>query len=136
MSVTKKIRPSEAIRRAYQRLAAAFYGSTLTLPQTAVLRALMQRGPMKQREIVGATGIDRSTLSETLCRMKADGVLAMVRMETDQRATMVTITPQGLAELRRNDARLVDAERALMKLVPSKDRAAFVRGLRAILEAE
>lgn len=133
----KKVRPSEGIRRAYQRLAATFADGkvALTLPQTALLRTLLEQGPLFQRQIKDFCGLDRSTLSDVLKRLATAGMVVAVRRETDQRAVMVSLTPAGRAALLKAETVLADAEAAMMKMVPSADRAAFLRSLRAIAEA-
>lgn len=133
-----KVRASEALRRAYQRLGAEFLTSapTLTLTQVAILRPLLQNGPQKQRQIMEASGVDRSTLSESLSRMATAGLVVAVRMPEDSRATMVSLTPAGRQALERADAAVSQAEGSLMKLVPPADRTAFLRCLRAIAEAK
>lgn len=131
----EKTRPSEGIRRAYQRLNASF-DAALTLPQTEVLRALYQHGPLYQRQITVLSGIDRSTLSALLRRMATDMLVANVRLETDKRAVQVTITPGGRKAFLKCEKALSEAEVALLNLIPAADRQAFLRGLKAICEAE
>jgi MarR family transcriptional regulator, temperature-dependent positive regulator of motility len=133
---SRKTRPGDGIRKSYNLLAATFEAgeTTLTLPKTAVLRALFHNGTLYQRQITTLTGIDRSTLSEILKRLATDGMVGNVRLETDKRAIMVTITPAGRKALKKADAALTRAEAILMSLIPPPDRAPFLRGLRAIAE--
>ncbi len=130
-----KCRPSEGIRRAYQRLTAPF-DSTLSMSKTEVLQVLYQHGTLYQRQITELTGIDRSTLSDLLKRMATDGLVANARLESDSRAVQVTITPAGRKAFLRVEKVLALSEDALLNLIPKADRAAFLRGLKAICEAE
>lgn len=128
------VRPSDAIRRAYQRLTADFNKAPLTLPQTSVLRALMDRGIVNQTSLVAATGIDRSTLGEMLKRMASQGLVAAVRLESDNRNNLISLTPAGRKALLKSETALADAESSMMRMVPHADRQAFLRCLRAIVE--
>lgn len=126
----KSIRPSEGVRRAYQRLAASFDGP-VTLPQAAILRSLLV-GARTQTQIVSASGIDRSTVGEMLRRMHAQGLTTAKQSEEDKRANLVEITKVGRRALIKANHALFMAEAAMMQMVPSADRAAFLRALRAI----
>lgn len=130
------IRPSEALRRANRRLGAIFEPEAgLTVPQALVLNCLSDGRPQTQAHLVVATGIDRSTLSTMLESLRLDEWVTVRRSDADRRATVVTITPVGTKALKRGAEALLGAERCLMAMVPSRDRAAFLRGLRAIAEA-
>lgn len=131
-----KMRTSEALRRAYQRLSAEFLqrGPAVTLTQASILRALLENGPVNQRRIMEASGIDRSTMCETLRRLAASGLVVAVRLPEDKRATMVSITPAGRSALQKVNSMVAEAEAGMMKLVPPADRAPFLRALRALAE--
>jgi DNA-binding MarR family transcriptional regulator len=133
----KKFRPSDAIRRAHQHLSAAFPDSGVTLPQTAVLRALDAANcALTQKAIIAATGIDRSTLSELVRRMETTRLVTLAPNPEDRRSVLVTLTPKGRSELLHDASdNLSEAETSMLKMVSAKDRAAFVRGLQAIAEA-
>lgn len=134
----KAPRPSDSLRRSWQRLGAIFLksGAALTIPQVIVLRTLFERGPLKQTELVKSAGIDRSSASSMIVALSHRGMVAMVRHEDDARAKLVSLTPLGRTVLNRADGALVDAESALMRLVAPADRVVFLRGLRAIAEAK
>lgn len=133
----KNVRTSEAIRKAQQHLAAAFQTgkAPLTMPQAEVLRALFLHGPQYQRQITDLTGIDRSTLSSILQRLANDAMVANAKLEGHRRAILVTITPAGRKALDKANGALLTAEAKLVGFVLPADRAAFLRGLRAIAEA-
>ncbi len=126
---------SDDMRRAYQRLAANFAGGALTLPQTAVLRALLGGGPMNQTRLVEASGIDRSTLGEMLRRLASAGHVVAARAEGDKRANLVLLTPGGRTTLWKAEKALAAAEADLVAAIPAADRKPFLRALRALAEA-
>lgn len=131
----KKVRTSDGLRRAYQKLCVAFSDAPLTLPQTAVLGCLFHKGPMNQTKMVAASGIDRSTLAEMLRRLATMGAVVAMQMEADKRANMVSITTRGRALFIKAEGALYEAEAGIMRLVPAPDRAAFQRALTALAEA-
>lgn len=108
----------------------------MTLPQTLILRSLLQRGPMNHIAISGATGVDRSTLAEILSRMQKSGLIVRVRMEHDQRALLVSLTPAGRAKLMHNLQALDAVERHMLKRIPRLQRIAFQAALTILLEGE
>lgn len=128
------MRPSEAMRRACQAFRAAYDGGAppLTLPQVAILGILADGRVINQTEVTVATGIDRSTSQDTISRLKARGYVERFRDTTDTRATRVWITKAGKKALRKAGQIVSHAESALMRPVAAADRAAFLRGLRAI----
>lgn len=132
-----KIRPSESLRRAYQGLNSSLSESKtpLSMPQASVLRALLQQGPLNQTMLVAASGVDRSTLSDMLVRLAGLGHIVAARRPEDKRASLVLLTPGGRAALLKAESALGTAEAAMMRKVPSADRAAFLRGLRALAGA-
>jgi DNA-binding MarR family transcriptional regulator len=133
--MTQNTRPSEGMRRSYQRLTAAFSGAPLTLPQTALLRALHVLGPSNQTALVDATGIDRSTLSEMIRRLVLLEAVSAVRSDEDAREKRVAVTAKGRSLLKKAENLLFLAEADMMRLVPERDREVFTRALRAIAEA-
>lgn len=126
---------SDLIRRVSQAMTAAYMKQEpgLTLPQTCILRALMQKGPVNQTQLRLEAGIDRSTAASMLNRMARAGMLVNVRMESDKRALLVSITPAGRAALLKADGALAAAERELVGMVPRVKRPYFKDGLQAIV---
>src|SRR5882762_6784944 len=85
--------PSHLLRRCVQYANDLFSrepgASDLTKQQFTVLAAVEQNEGMSQTDLVGITGIDRSTLAEMIRRMIERGLLDRERTENDQRANSV-----------------------------------------------
>lgn len=118
--------------RLIQQAIAAEYGEkarklSTTPTQIEVLRALLSHGPMTQKGIIDKTGIDRSSLSELLRRLVNQHLVAQVRLESDLRALMVTITPAGREALTKADHALLWAESAVLRKVPAGQRPVLLR---------
>ncbi len=109
-------------------------GSNLTPRQFAVLLVLSQHDSASQTDIVGRTGIDRSTLADIVKRLVMRGLLARRRSKSDARAYAVRLTPAGQAELK---SAIPAAERVetrmLTLLVPAK-RTEFAKALSELVD--
>jgi DNA-binding MarR family transcriptional regulator len=81
------------------------------------------------------TGIDRSTVADTIRRLYEKGLIARERTEKDGRTNAVTLTAAGRKELRmaRNAAERV--ERLLLEPLPATERARFIKYLEMIAQA-
>lgn len=134
----KQVPLADMIRRTSQAVHMGFLKQepTLTLPQTVILRSLLQRGPMNHIAISGATGVDKSTLAEILSRMQTAGLIVRVRMEHDKRALLVSLTPAGRAQLMHNLQALDAVERQILRRIPRPLRIAFQAALTILLEGE
>jgi DNA-binding MarR family transcriptional regulator len=106
----------------------------LTPRQYAVLVTVAQNEGLSQTQLVGLTGIDRSTLADVVRRMLKKGLLQRRRTRDDARAYAVKLTEDGNRILRTHDpmARRVD-ERILASL-PAQQRDRFLQDLNAIVQ--
>jgi DNA-binding MarR family transcriptional regulator len=107
----------------------------LTPRQLAILVTVARNEGLNQHELVERTGIDRSTLSDTVRRMVRKGLVQRRRAKEDARAYAVKLTEEGRKALRtaeplakRIDARLLDA-------IPEYAREQFLADLKAIVDA-
>jgi DNA-binding MarR family transcriptional regulator len=106
----------------------------LTPRQYAVLLTVAQNEGLSQTQLVGLTGIDRSTLADVVRRMLKKGLLQRRRTRDDARAYAVKLTEDGTRLLKVHDpvARRVD-ERILATL-PAQQRDRFLQDLNAIVQ--
>jgi DNA-binding MarR family transcriptional regulator len=130
--------PSHLLRRCVQYANDLFsqsHGiSDLTKQQFTVLAAVEQNEGKSQTDLVGITGIDRSTLAEMIRRMIDRGLLDRERTETDQRANAVRIAAAGKKALRTARTASERVERALLAGLPASERAKFIRMLTTLVE--
>jgi len=128
--------PSHLLRRCVQYANDLFSRETstndLTKQQFTVLAAVEQNEGISQTDLVGLTGIDRSTLAEMIRRMIDKGLLDRERTESDQRANAVRIAPAGKKSLRAARSANERVERALRVSLSSGDRAKFVKMLATV----
>jgi DNA-binding MarR family transcriptional regulator len=129
--------PSHLLRRCVQYANELFSNesgvSDLTKQQFTVLSAVEQNEGISQTDLVGITGIDRSTLAEMIRRMTEKGLLARERTEVDQRANAVRIAPGGRKALRSARAASERVEKALLSSLSAQDRARLVKMLSAVV---
>lgn len=106
----------------------------LTPRQYAVLLTVSTNEGLSQTHLVERTGIDRSTLADTVRRMLKKGLLQRRRTKEDARAYAVKLTDEGWRVLKSAEplARKVD-ERILSALTPNQ-RERLLLDLNAIVQ--
>jgi DNA-binding MarR family transcriptional regulator len=104
----------------------------LTKQQFTVLAAVEQNEGISQTDLVGLTGIDRSTLAEMIRRMIDKGLLDRERTESDQRANAVRIAAAGKKALRAARGASERVERALLSGLSASDRPKFLKMLTTV----
>jgi DNA-binding MarR family transcriptional regulator len=128
--------PSHLLRRCVQYANDLFSRETstndLTKQQFTVLAAVEQNEGISQTDLVGLTGIDRSTLAEMIRRMIDKGLLDRERTESDQRANAVRIATAGKKALRAARTANERVERALLASLSAGDRAKFLKMLATV----
>lgn len=105
----------------------------VTPRQFVILATVATREGASQTKIAEMTGIDRSTLADTINRLIQKGLITKHRMKNDARTYSVSITEIGRETLKHaaENAKKVD-EKLLMKLTPD-DRSALRRSLTTLL---
>jgi DNA-binding MarR family transcriptional regulator len=134
-----------AVAEAYGELFPAIYlrlhrrdrkRSELSGASSAVLMHLAQTGPITIGEAALHLGRAQSVVTEIVAQLERHGLVARIRGELDRRRTEVWLTDVGRARLVREqevlERELVEAALARMS---AADRAALVRGSRALAEA-
>ncbi len=128
--------PSHLLRRCVQYANDLFSRETsssdLTKQQFTVLAAVEQNEGISQTDLVGLTGIDRSTLAEMIRRMIDKGLLDRERTESDQRANAVRIASGGKKALRAARGASERVERALLSGLSASERPKFVKMLATV----
>ena len=131
--------PGHLLRRNHQRsydLFTARVGDALTRQQFALLLTLAQKPGSSQNELVGSTGMDKSTLKEMIGRLVLRGWIERERAPTDNRAWTMRITPAGRTLLEELVARVAAAQRDILAPLAEEDRPFFIRCLQTLLGIE
>jgi DNA-binding MarR family transcriptional regulator len=128
--------PSHLLRRCVQYANDLFSressASDLTKQQFTVLAAVEQNEGISQTDLVGLTGIDRSTLAEMIRRMIDKGLLDRERTESDQRANAVQIAAVGRKALRSARTANERVEKTLLASLSAGDRTKFLKMLATV----
>ena len=115
-----------------QRLA----GTDITSRMLWVLQHLASVGPSTPGELAQASGVKKSTMTELVDRLETKGYVGRMRDERDARRVFVGLTPSGERRARRTPSVLEDdALRDALARMTADERAALVRGLRALVRA-
>lgn len=107
----------------------------LTPRQYAVMAVLAQKQSASQTDIVGGTGIDRSTLADIVRRLVERGLLARKRSKLDARAYDVRLTAAGQAALKAAQPAVSKVEERMLRLLPAAKRAEFTAMLGQIVRS-
>jgi len=139
MAYSLKSSPGHLLRRA-QQYAHDLYAKEVsasgpTPRQYEVLHVVAQNAGLSQTDLVGHTGIDRSTLADMIARMMKKGLLSRKRTKEDARANAVSITASGRKMLNSANAKVAKAERAALSVLPKSQQAGFMRALKAYADA-
>lgn len=128
--------PGHLLRRNHQRsyeLFTARVGDAVTRQQFALMLALAQRPGSSQNDLVGATGMDKSTLKELIGRLVARGWVERGRDTADSRAWTMVVTLAGRALLDDLLPRVAAAQRDILEPLAEADRVTFMRCLRVMI---
>lgn len=127
--------PGYLLRRNHQRSVDIFtrtVGDDVTRQQIGTLLALHRKPGASQRDLVDATGIDKSTLKEMLGRMVKRGWVRRERDVEDSRAWTMQLTPGGLGLLIERIERVEAAQCEILGPLPARDQAILLRYLRKL----
>jgi DNA-binding MarR family transcriptional regulator len=100
----------------------------------SVLVALAEDGPASQATLGRRLSIDRSDMVAVVNDLERDGLAARVRDEQDRRRNLVRLTPAGKRALDRLDARVEDAQAAVLAPLSAAERDDLVRLLTRVVE--
>lgn len=126
--------PGHLLRRCQQRAVELFteeLGPQRVTPrQFALLVTVYQRPGLTQTDLVGVTGIDRSTVGDMLDRLVRRGLIKRKRSGKDQRANTLHILPPGIEMLRGAISHVDRVQARILEPVPSDLRAALIGALK------
>jgi len=100
----------------------------------SVLVALAEDGPASQADLGRRLSIDRSDMVAVVNDLERDGLVARVRDERDRRRNLVRLTPAGKRALDRLDARVEEAQAALLEPLSAAEREDLLRLLTRVVE--
>jgi len=129
--------PSHLLHRAEQLAADRFtqlVGNTITLRQFAVLAAISESPGLTQAELVRATGIDRSTLTDMLARMEKRDWITRTASDKDARAHSVRLAAGGVSMLVASTRYARAADAAVLDLLPRTKARSFLNTLAKLLK--
>lgn len=106
----------------------------LTPRQLAVLFAVDEADRPNQTQLTERTGVDRSTLSHIIGRLKKKGLVDRRRTNEDTRSYTVALTEAGRRMLESVEPLSRRIDSSILEAIPAKNRGAFVANLTAIME--
>lgn len=93
------------------------------------LMRLLDEGPITQRSLLDQSGVSSATLSETLAKLEAEGLLVKERSREDRRQLVLTLTDEGREAARRAWRERLDFEERAFSCLTAGELDALVRTL-------
>ncbi len=101
--------------------------SSLTPSTAAALASVERRGPLTPSELAAIEGIQRPSATRVIARLEAEGLLTRAADPADRRSSLVSVTAEGRALLRRARNRKTAYLAHRMRDLPADDLAALER---------
>jgi DNA-binding MarR family transcriptional regulator len=136
---TEDTLPGFYIRRLQHIAVAIFLQETeahgVTPVQYAGLRAVAATPGIDQRTLARSIGLDTSTIAGVIDRLEARGLMQRNASPDDRRVRLLSLTPEGEAVLEAIGPDILRAQERILKPLPKRDRAEFMRMLRVLVTA-
>ena len=100
--------------------------------ELALLRTLVEEGPMITRALGGRFGVPVSTMTGLVDRMEKKGLVRRVRGRRDRRAIELEATPAGALALKEHARGLEAVARGILEALPERDQEALIAILRRV----
>ncbi|PZU28117.1 MAG: transcriptional regulator [Actinomyces sp.] len=110
-------------------------GNALTLGRLLVLRTVRDTPACRIQEVAASQGITLGAASRLVDRLHRDGLLHRTPCEHDRRATILTVTEQGLAHLEEACMIVEKEQERLFAPLSTAQREELTRCLALIAEA-
>lgn len=110
-------------------------GNALTLGRLLVLRTVRDTSACRIQEVAASQGITLGAASRLVDRLHRDGLLHRTPCEHDRRATVLTVTDQGLAHLEEACMIVEKEQERLFAPLSTAQREELTRSLALIAEA-
>ena len=110
-------------------------GNALTLGRFLVLRTVLDTPACRIQEVAASQGITLGAASRLVDRLHRDGLVHRTPCEHDRRATILTVTDQGLAHLEEACAVVEKEQERLFAPLSAAQREELTRSLALIAEA-
>ena len=110
-------------------------GNALTLGRLLVLRTVRDTPACRIQEVAASQGITLGAASRLVDRLHRDGLLHRTPCEHDRRATILTVTDQGLAHLEEACMIVEKEQERLFAPLSTVQREELTRCLALIAEA-
>ncbi|MCD8155410.1 MAG: MarR family transcriptional regulator [Clostridiales bacterium] len=89
--------PDEWLNRRLHQCGHYLYHNAAGPRQMTVLNLLRENGPMSQRDIQEALGIQAGSVSELITKLESKGFLMRQKDDSDKRRVMISLTERGLS---------------------------------------
>lgn len=132
-------RPGFLIRRLHQIHVAVFLEEiaedNITPVQFGLLSVLSDSPGLDQLSLAEELGIDRANVADVLNRLETRGLVKRVSSTEDKRRKLCTVTPEGLAFVRKHFANMRRAQERMLSPLNAQERVEFMRMIQLLVDA-
>jgi DNA-binding MarR family transcriptional regulator len=107
--------------------------SDITPRQYEVLSVVAKKEGVSQTDVMHATGIDRSTMTDLVTRLVKKGWLQRRRTKDDARAYAVRLTPTGKKALKIGESACVEVDEKVLAALSARQHAQLMEALGTIV---
>jgi DNA-binding MarR family transcriptional regulator len=100
--------------------------------ELALLRTLVEEGPMITKALGGRFGVPVSTMTGLVDRMEKKGLVRRVRGRRDRRAIELEASPAGALALKEHARGLEAVARGILDALPERDQESLITILRRV----
>jgi DNA-binding MarR family transcriptional regulator len=125
---------NQAALRANRIVGERFDAEGLRRSHFSLLVSLDEGGPDSQAALGRRLSIDRSDMVAVINDLERDGLVARARDERDRRRNVIRLTPAGKRALGRLDARVEEAQAALLAPLSATERRTLEKLLARVVD--
>src|SRR5688500_15435077 len=100
--------------------------------ELALLRTLVEEGPMITKELGGRFGVPVSTMTGLVDRMEKKGLIRRVPGRRDRRSIELETTPAGAMALKEHDRDIEAVARGMLEALAERDQEQLIQILRRV----
>ena len=117
-----------------RRLARAYAGEDLTIPEWRVLAVISQADVLAARDVVRMTPMDKMMVSRASASLEEKGYVVRAPSGEDRRVMTLSLSPKGRALFDRVAALALSYEEDLLSALSPQERNVFDRALHKLAE--
>jgi DNA-binding MarR family transcriptional regulator len=126
---------AQSARIMREKLSGALSGTGLSMQELTILRLLSASGPMNQQELGAACNLDKTTVTELIDSLEANGFARREISETDRRSKQIILTASGKRVLAKASKLASQAEEEFIEMFSEREWSTIRKCLARYLDS-